>query len=155
MAAPLRVVRTPLVATPAIRAERLRLVRAPAELPHADDDLSALALELGVLDPLPLHHRVPRAQPRRADPAHAPRPAWICPEPRRLRDGAAVAPQVVMKKSTHKLALNPQTLRLLTGHALDRVAGGHPEPDANGFIMKDSIIVRTGVVATAPIDGRR
>jgi len=49
-----------------------------------------------------------------------------------------------MKKSTHKLALHSQTLRWLTDGALDRVAGGKPEPAADGFIMKDSIIVRTG-----------
>lgn len=60
-----------------------------------------------------------------------------------------------MKKSTHKLALNSQTLRWLTDGALDHVAGGSPEPAADGFIMKDSIIVRTGVVATAPGAGGR
>jgi hypothetical protein len=74
-------------------------------------------------------------------------------------EGFAMAPRlhrtVTMKKSTHKLALTPQTLRRLTGSALDRVAGGNPEPDANGFIMKDTIIIRTGAVATAPAGGGR
>jgi hypothetical protein len=52
-----------------------------------------------------------------------------------------------MKRSTpHKLALRPQTLRLLAlaGDELDRVAGGGVEPVVNGFIMKDTIILRTG-----------
>lgn len=48
-----------------------------------------------------------------------------------------------MHKSTpSKLALRPQTLRLLTDEALGRVVGG--------FIMKDTIIIRTGAVAPAP-----
>jgi hypothetical protein len=48
-----------------------------------------------------------------------------------------------MHKSTpSKLALRPQTLRLLTEEALGCVAGG--------FIMKDTVIVRTGAVAPAP-----
>lgn len=48
-----------------------------------------------------------------------------------------------MHKSTpRKLALRPQTVRLLTDEALGRVAGG--------FIMKDTIIIRTGAVAATP-----
>ena len=41
-----------------------------------------------------------------------------------------------------QLALRPQTIRLLTDDALGRIAGG--------FIMKDTIIIRTGGVAPAP-----
>jgi hypothetical protein len=52
---------------------------------------------------------------------------------------------IAMKKSTsHKLALSTQTIRLLTSEALDRIVGGNLEPIANGFIMKDSVIVQTG-----------
>jgi len=55
-----------------------------------------------------------------------------------------------MKKSTtKKLTLRAQTTRLLTNEALDGIAGGNLEAPANGFIMKDSIIVRTGGVAPA------
>lgn len=46
------------------------------------------------------------------------------------------------KPTPDKLALRPQTLRLLTDEALGRVAGG--------FLMKDTIIIRTGAVAPAP-----
>ncbi len=50
-----------------------------------------------------------------------------------------------MKRSTtHKLALRPQTLRLLASDQLDRVAGRGAERVANGIIMKDTIIIRTG-----------
>jgi hypothetical protein len=50
-----------------------------------------------------------------------------------------------MKKSTpHKLTLQGQTIRLLTPDVLGRVAGGAHDPVANGFIMKDTIIIRTG-----------
>ena len=53
-----------------------------------------------------------------------------------------------MKKSTtNKLALRTQTLRLLTSDALGRVAGG--------FIMKDTIIIRTGGNVAAPTDACR
>jgi hypothetical protein len=51
---------------------------------------------------------------------------------------------IAMKKSiTYKLALNTQTIRLLTSDTLDRIVGGNLGPIADGFIMKDSIIVRT------------
>lgn len=46
------------------------------------------------------------------------------------------------KPTRNKLALRPQTIRLLTDEALGRVAGG--------FIMKDTIIIRTGAVAPEP-----
>jgi hypothetical protein len=50
-----------------------------------------------------------------------------------------------MKRSTpHKLALRPQTLRLLANDGLDRVAGGAAERVVNGILMKDTIIIRTG-----------
>jgi hypothetical protein len=50
-----------------------------------------------------------------------------------------------MKRVTpHKLALRPQILRVLADDQLDRVAGGGVERIANGFIMKDTIIIRTG-----------
>lgn len=52
---------------------------------------------------------------------------------------------LTMKKTTtDKLTLQGQTIRLLTAHALDRIAGGNRDPIANGFIMKDTIIIRTG-----------
>jgi hypothetical protein len=41
-----------------------------------------------------------------------------------------------MKKTSPKLSLRTQTVRLLTDDALGRVAGG--------FIMKDTIIIRGG-----------
>lgn len=53
---------------------------------------------------------------------------------------------IAMKKSTtHKLSLRSHTIRLLTDASLDRIVGGNLEPIADGFIMKDTIIVRTGV----------
>jgi hypothetical protein len=55
-----------------------------------------------------------------------------------------------MKKSTSKLALRSQTLRLLTGDALRHAVGGDLAPVENGFIMKDSIIVRTSRIAPVP-----
>jgi hypothetical protein len=48
-----------------------------------------------------------------------------------------------MKRSTHKLALRPQTIRLLANDELDRAAGGGTERLVNGIIMKDTIIVWT------------
>lgn len=52
-----------------------------------------------------------------------------------------------MKKSTPKLALRPQTLRVLTADDRGRVAGG--------FIMQDTIIIRTGGIIQGPTqDGR-
>ena len=51
-----------------------------------------------------------------------------------------------MKRSTRKLALHLQTIRLLDHEALDGVAGGvggNLEPAPRGFIMKDTIIIRT------------
>jgi hypothetical protein len=50
-----------------------------------------------------------------------------------------------MKKSTtHKLALRTQTLRQLSQDALAGVAGG--------FLMKDTIIIRTSGVVAGPTD---
>ena len=62
---------------------------------------------------------------------------------------------LVMKKSTSKLALRTQTIRLLTSEALDHIVGGVAgEPAAPGFIMRDTIIIKTsGIVA--PADGGR
>lgn len=73
-------------------------------------------------------------------------------------DGAAVAIPVGMKKSTHKLSLRAQTIRLLSSNALGRVAGGNPQPAPDGFIMKDTIIIRTGFImqdtVIVPTSGR-
>lgn len=57
-----------------------------------------------------------------------------------------------MKKyRTAKLMLHTQTLRLLSHESLDRVAGGDlTDPPENGFIMKDSIIVRTSTRIAMP-----
>jgi hypothetical protein len=61
-----------------------------------------------------------------------------------------------MKKSTaRKLALRTQTIRLLTDASLGHVAGGGLEPVVTGFIMKDTIIIRTGGIAPAPTEGCR
>jgi hypothetical protein len=68
-------------------------------------------------------------------------------EPWRLLDGAVIAQRIAMKKSTpSKLALRVQTIRLLTPETLDGVVGGvaGPAPIVPGFIMKDTIIIRTG-----------
>jgi hypothetical protein len=51
-----------------------------------------------------------------------------------------------MKKSTHKLSLRAQTIRLLSNNALGRAAGGNPQPAQTGFIMQDSVIVQTGFI---------
>jgi hypothetical protein len=51
-----------------------------------------------------------------------------------------------MKQPTNrKLALRTQTIRPLTDVALAAVAGGsqQPQPAPLGFIMKDSVIVKT------------
>lgn len=51
-----------------------------------------------------------------------------------------------MKKPTpKKLTMRAQTVRLLGPEDYGQVAGG--------FIMKDTIIIRTGGLAPAPIDG--
>jgi hypothetical protein len=53
-----------------------------------------------------------------------------------------------MKKSTtHKLALRTQTLRTLGDADLASVAGG--------FIMKDTIIIRTGGIVAVATEGCR
>jgi len=57
-----------------------------------------------------------------------------------------VCTTAVMKKSTRRLALRAQTVRVLADEALAVALGGSPEPVGvgdQGFIMKDSIIVRT------------
>jgi len=49
-----------------------------------------------------------------------------------------------MKKQTpRKLVLQTQTIRVLSANALPQVGGGSLHPVA-GFIMKDTIIIRTG-----------
>jgi len=51
-----------------------------------------------------------------------------------------------MKKSIRRLAVRGQTIRLLADEALPFAFGGSPEQvevGEQGFIMKDSIIVRT------------
>jgi hypothetical protein len=67
------------------------------------------------------------------------------PETPTASDGAAVAASGGMKKpTTQKLALRTQTLRQLTQDALAGVAGG--------FLMKDTIIIRTSGVVAGPTD---
>lgn len=61
-------------------------------------------------------------------------------------DGAPVASSIGMKKSAHKLSLRAQTIRLLSNDALGRAAGGDPHPAQEGFIMQDTVIVRTGFI---------
>jgi hypothetical protein len=61
-------------------------------------------------------------------------------------DGTPPAQSTVMKKSTRRLALRAQTVRVLADDALLVVLGGSPELAGvgdQGFVMKDSIIVRT------------
>lgn len=49
-----------------------------------------------------------------------------------------------MKKTSRKLALQSEAIRVLAAPELDRVAGGTFQPvQPEGFIMKDSIIVKT------------
>ena len=49
-----------------------------------------------------------------------------------------------MKKQTsRKLVLQTQTIRVLTDKALPQVAGGSLHAYVPGFIMKDTIIIRT------------
>jgi hypothetical protein len=49
-----------------------------------------------------------------------------------------------MKKTNHKkLALSTDTIRVLTNDHLARAVGGSLDPAPLGFIMKDTIIVRT------------
>ena len=51
-----------------------------------------------------------------------------------------------MKKSTRKLALRAQTVRLLADEALQMAVGGRAKQvgvGEQGFIMKDTIIVPT------------
>jgi hypothetical protein len=54
--------------------------------------------------------------------------------------------RVGMKKSTHKLSLRAQTIRLLSNNALGRAAGGNPHPAQNGFIVQDTVIVPNGFI---------
>lgn len=49
-----------------------------------------------------------------------------------------------MKKTTSKLALRTETIKLLDAADLGRVVGGTLPPISKGFIMKDTIIIRTG-----------
>jgi hypothetical protein len=58
--------------------------------------------------------------------------------------GTPPALRTVMKKSTRRLALRAQTIRLLADEALPAVlGGGQVGVGDQGFIMKDSIIVQT------------
>jgi hypothetical protein len=83
------------------------------------------------------------ATPARRFGARDPHRHEMCAIPRQYVDGVAIALQVSMKKSTTKLALRTQTIRLLTNDALGRVPGGVEVP-ANGFIMQDTVIIQTG-----------
>jgi hypothetical protein len=59
-------------------------------------------------------------------------------------DGTSPAKWTAMKKSTRRLALRAQTIRLLADEALPAVlGGGQVGVGDQGFIMKDSIIVPT------------
>jgi hypothetical protein len=61
-------------------------------------------------------------------------------------DGAPPARRTVMKKSTRRLVLRTQTVRLLADETLQMALGGLPEQvgvGEQGFIMKDTIIVPT------------
>jgi hypothetical protein len=69
--------------------------------------------------------------------------------PRRACMALPLQIRAIMKKSTRsKLALRSQTLRVLGHDALSQVAGGQigpaQVPAPAGFIMKDTIIIRTG-----------
>ena len=49
-----------------------------------------------------------------------------------------------MKKTTRpKLALKTETIRILAAGTLAQVVGGSHVDPINGFIMKDTIIIRT------------
>jgi hypothetical protein len=45
---------------------------------------------------------------------------------------------------SRKLVLRTQTIRTLTNETLSRVVGGVEPGDATGFIMRDTVIIRTG-----------
>lgn len=94
-----------------------------------------------ILDPLRASSALPRcagAQILHAAAARLERYAKL----RCISSGAALASWLVMKRSTPKLALRPQTLRVLTAEDRGRVAGG--------FIMQDTIIVPTSRVIGVP-----
>jgi hypothetical protein len=75
----------------------------------------------------------------------------MCAELLRHLDGAAVAAGVTtMKKYNSKLTLRGQTIRILSSEALGRVPGGNLEPIEQGFIMKDSVIIRTSGLVQSP-----
>ena len=48
-----------------------------------------------------------------------------------------------MKKTTKQLGLSRDTIRVLTNDHLARAVGGSLDPVQVGFIMKDTIIIRT------------
>jgi hypothetical protein len=86
-----------------------------------------------------------RVRPRRADSACPTARFEKCAKPRRHSMALRLQQVPAMKKSTtNKLTLRTQVIRLLTSEALARVDGGNPEPVVTGFIMKDTIIIRTG-----------
>lgn len=89
---------------------------------------------------------------RHADSAHG---SEVSAYPREMRaklgeNAMALRLQrhLIMKKTTRKLALRTETIRSLTHEALTDVVGG--------FLMKDTIIIRTGnPVVAGPSDGCR
>jgi hypothetical protein len=92
---------------------------------------------------------VERAGPARRSGARPPIDARCARKLDDIRMDLRLQRRVAMKKSTRsKLTLRAQTIRLLTHEALGGVAGGNTEPAPAGFIMKDTIIIRTsGIVS--------
>ena len=59
--------------------------------------------------------------------------------------GTPLALKPCMKKTpAKKLALRSQTVRALTAMDVGSVAGGLVQPALHGFIMQDTVIIRTG-----------
>jgi hypothetical protein len=71
-------------------------------------------------------------------------PAWQARENATGAEGIPLALEAAMTKTTRqKLSLRTQTIRVLTSDDLGRVVGGVAQPAPQGFIMKDTIIIRT------------
>jgi ribosomal protein L32 len=83
---------------------------------------------------------------RRADSAHATPNASRCAKCGIISMASRLQIRIGMKKSTHKLSLRAQTIRLLNNNTLGLVAGGNAQPAEAGFIMRDSVIVQTGFI---------